>query len=291
MTNLNNLFANNSTGAAAASGNALNKTAQLTATATEVANSCFKTITANITERQTAIAANEATGVDDDNHKLLVAEVQKLTAAITDSQKSHDAMDQLIADSHDLSTVDIEFLKTESEDVLEKMLKSQQSKRSRTKSKAMTQDNYLTLITAGVAENLLRMATGKSKSAGGGGKRADVGYTAEQIEKFTNDQEELKKAIRNVQSKKCIMKSKAGFDETSEAWLELLRVEEQLKGLRTTGGTTTVVVKEADPEVAAKAEKALATEELLKDVEDIDKMKAADAKSLLNKIKDMLATR
>ena len=75
------------------------------------------------------------------------------------------------------------------------------------------------------------------------------------------------------------MKSKAGFDETSEAWLQLLEVEDQLKSHRTaTVKTKTVKVDETKTAVA----------QLLTGV-DLDKMKAADAKDLLSKILGLTA--
>jgi len=71
------------------------------------------------------------------------------------------------------------------------------------------------------------------KSAGGGGaRRGTVTYSEEELEAFKNDPEALKRAIRNVQSKKSIDKSKADWDPESERWQELLKTEEQLKAIR-----------------------------------------------------------
>jgi len=103
--------------------------------------------------------------------KRAEADAEKYQTKIVESQKSHDVMDQLINEIYDLTTVDIEFLKAESAEVLDRMIKSQQSKRSRAKSKEMTLDNYITMLTGAVAENLLRIAANKPKSAGGGGAR------------------------------------------------------------------------------------------------------------------------
>ena len=75
--------------------------------------------------------------------KRAEADAEKYQQVILDSQKSHDVMDKLINEIYDPTTVDIEFLKAESEGVLDRMIKSQQSKRSHAKSKEMTLENYL----------------------------------------------------------------------------------------------------------------------------------------------------
>ena len=254
MTNLKGLFADNSNTNQKVSnrGNQLSSTAELTRISADIAREILK---------------------------RAEADVEKYQAKIIESQKSHDAMDQLINELYDLSTVDIEFLKAESEDVLDRMIKSQQSKRSRAKSKEMTLDNYLTMLTGAVAENLLRRVANKPKTSGGGARRGTVRYTDEELEMFKSDPEALKRAIRNVQSKKSIYKSKADFDPESERWKELLEVEAQLKAIR--DGQT------------AEAEKAIKTtnqlEEMLATVDPKD-LKATDAKEMLERIKQMLAT-
>ena len=255
MTNLKGLFANNNTNQKVTNkGNQLDNTANLTRLSTDIAREILKTAE---------------------------ADAEKYQQVILDSQKSHDVMDQLINDTYDLTTVDIEFLKTESEEVLDRMIKSQQSKRSRAKSKEMTFENYLTMLTGAVAENLLRIAANKPKSAGGGGaRRGTVTYSEEELEAFKNDPEALKKAIRNVQSKKSIYKAKADFDPESERWKELLEVEAQLKAIR-----------DGQSAEAAKAiEKTQSLEEMLATVDTKD-LKASDAKEMLEQIKQMLTTK
>ena len=159
------------------------------------------------------------------------------------------------------------------------MLKSQQSKRSRAKSKTMTLDNYVTLLTAAIAEDILRSIYNKPKSAGGFQRAAGtVDYTGAQLEALAADQEALRREIRNIQSKKSIMKSKAEFSESDERWLALLKAEQQLKDLRV-GGYSTVV--EVD-----KTKDALS--ELLAG-KDLSKMKATEAHELLETIAKMTA--
>lgn len=255
MTNLKELFANNNTNQEVTNrGNQLSSTAELTRISTDIAREILK---------------------------RAEADAEKYQTKIVESQKSHDVMDQLINEIYDLTTVDIDFLKAESEEVLDRMIKSQQSKRSRAKSKEMTLDNYITMLTGAVAENLLRIAANKPKTAGGGGaRRSSVRYSEEELEAFKNDPEALRKALRNIQSKKSIYKSKADFDPESERWQELLEVEAQLKAIR--DGQT------------AEAEKAIEKtnqlEEMLATVDPKD-LKAADAKELLDSIKQMLATK
>jgi len=226
--------------------------------------------TANLTRISTDIAREIL--------KRAEADAEKYQTKIVESQKSHDVMDQLINEIYDLSTVDIEFLKAESEEVLDRMIKSQQSKRSRAKSKEMTFENYLAMLTGAVAENLLRIAANKPKSAGGGGaRRGTVTYSEEELEAFKNDPEALRKALRNVQSKKSIYKSKADFDPESERWQELLETEAQLKAIRDG--------QSAEVEKAVKTTSQL--EEMLATV-DLNDLKAADAKNMLENIKQIL---
>jgi hypothetical protein len=213
--------------------------------------------------------------------KRAEADPEKFADKIVESQRSHDAMDVLIKETYDLTTVNIDFLKNESEEVIDRMIKSQQSKRSRAKSKEMTLENYLAMLTGGVAENLLRIAANKPKSSGGGGaRRTSVRYSEEELERFANDPEVLKRAIRNIQSKKSIYKAKADFSEDSDRWKELLETEAQLKAIRDG--------QSADAKRAIETTQSL--EEMLATV-DLNNMKATDAKVMLDSIKQMLSTK
>ena len=251
---LKELFASNTNQEVSNRGNQLGSTANLTRISTDIAREILK---------------------------IAEADTEKFQQMIIESQQSHDVMDQLIKGTYDLTSVDIEFLKAESEEVLDRMIKSQQSKRSRAKSREMTIENYLTMLTGAVAENLLRIAANKPKTAGGGGaRRGTVTYSEEELEAFKNDPEALKRAIRNVQSKKSIDKSKADWDPESERWQELLKTEEQLKAIR--DGQTI--------EAEKAIEKTNQLEEMLATV-DLKDLKATDAKAMLDSIKQMLATK
>ena len=226
----------------------LSGTAQLTSTAGNIAVEIIRTMNDDID-----------TYVDD----------------IKRSQVDNNAMDELINKIYNLDTVDVSFLETLNEETLDGMLKSQQSKRSRCKSKTMTMDNYRALMTGAIAENLIRMVTGKEKHAGGPRRQAgSVDYTIEQLQQLEADQEKLRKEIRNIQSKKSIMKSKADFDENDERWLALLKAEQQLKDMRI--GTTATEVVEVDHTKNALSE--------LLAGQDLEHLKAADSKELLAQI-------
>lgn len=242
---MNNLFAtvNNSS---AASSRGLSGTAQLTSIASNIAVEIIQVINNDI-----------ETYVDD----------------IKKSQVDNHAMDELIEKVHPLADVDVDFLKELDEETIDGMLKSQQSKRSRCKNKTMTMDNYRALMTGAIAENLIRLATGKEKHAVGARRTAgSVDYTIEQLQQLGEDQEALRKEIRNIQSKKSIMKSKADFDENDERYQALLKAEQQLKDMRVSGAS----IVEVDTTKNALTD-------LMADV-DIHNMKAADAKALLEQI-------
>lgn len=238
--------------------NQLNKTAQLTSVSTNIAHNMLSTI---------------------------LEDQEQYSERVARSQQSHDEMDNLIKDIGDLPSVELDFLQVESDEILDKMLKSQQSKRSRSKGKVMTQDNYTTMLTAAVAENLLRLASGKAKGAGfGSSNNGDPTYSEQDLEWLAANPDSLTKAIRNVQSKKSIAKSKADFDPESERWTQLLVAESQLKDLR---ASISGVVNE-ESKKAVESNKAV--EDLLAD-KDLENMSAEDALALLAKTKEMLASR
>lgn len=251
---INEMFKNQS--AETTSSRNLAGTAQLTSLANELTSMCLK-------------ALNDDFGSEEPQHREQFVE----------SQVSHTAMDSLIATLLDLSTVDVEFIKQLDAKTVDGMLKSQQSKRSRAKSKAMTMDNYKSMMSGAIAENLIRLATGKAKNAVGNRRMAgSVEFSDEELAALKNDQEQLKREIRNIQSKKSIMKSKADFSEDSERWKQLLTAEAQLKSLRTTTrGSVVVKVDETKEALASTLEGV-----------DIEHIKAGDSKELLAKIKSLL---
>ena len=244
---MSNLFAANENEATTVGARSLAGTAQLTSIANTIAQDLIKKISDE----------TETYGEQFENSKV-----------------DHNAMDALINSMTDLSTVETEFLKELDEETLNSMLKSQQSKRSRSKNKTMTLDNYRNLMAGAVSELLIRQVMGKAKSSTGYRRASgSVEYTAEELEMYKNDQDALKREIRNVQSKKSIMKSKIDFTEEDERWGQLLAAEETLKGMRVGGGVKTVVVDKTGEQLKAE----------LGD-KDIDSLRATDAKALLKKL-------
>lgn len=248
-------------------------------------NQLFETATSNVstgtrglagTAQLTSIASNITSSIIQEMN----ADIATYAEAIKESQANSEAMDKLIEQVFPLADAHADFLLDLSDETIDGMLKSQQSKRSRCKSKAMTMDNYRSLMTAAIAENLIRLVTGKEKQAGGARRlTGSVEYTIEELQELESNQEKLKKEIRNVQSKKSIMKSKADFDESDERWQTLLKVEQQLKDMRV-GGAPVVVEVEVDT-----------TKNVLSDLlagQDLHNLKAADSKELLTKIQSLI---
>lgn len=206
------------------------------------------------------------------------ADIETYRPRIQQSSVDNNELDKLINELIPEYAEEAEFLKELDDSVVDGILKSQQSKRSRARSKTMTLDNYCTLLTAAIAETIIRETTGRSKSSHGFGRQAGtVDYTGAQLEMLAADQEALRKEIRNVQSKKSIMKSKADFNESDERWLSLLKAEQQLKDLRVSTERVVHVDKTKD-----------AISELLAG-QDISKLKSAEAHELLEHIAALAA--
>lgn len=213
---LNSLFTTNQGHTTAtANSRSLPGTVELTNLASDCANTIIKAMDANAEEY-----------------------AERIKASTIDSTALDNIIDELMPNVEDKA----DFLKELDNYTIDNMLKSQQSKRSRAKSKVMTLDNYKTLMTAAIAEKFIRDVTGRSKVAGHRGSKAGiVDYTGPQLEELAEDQEKLRREIRNIQSKKSIMKSKADFSETDERWIALLKAESMLKDLRVGGSSERII--------------------------------------------------
>ena len=171
-------------------------------------NELFGTNEANVTNNArnlpgTAELTNLATSLAHGIIRAMEADIEtyrpRITASATDSRELDNLIDELCPEYDDKA----DFLKELDDVVVDGMLKSQQSKRSRSKSKAMTLDNYATMLTAAIAERIIRDVTGRTKSAGHFGRQAGpIDYTVAQLEALAADQEALRREIRNIQSKK-----------------------------------------------------------------------------------------
>ena len=254
---MNNLFAESSNETVTTNSRSLAGTAQLTSIASNLTAEVIGKLNENIEEYMEQFNA---------------------------SKSDHGAMDALIELMVNFDEVDYEFIKELNETTVDGMLKSQQSKRSRAKGKAMTLDNYKSMMTAAIAEKIIRLATGKTKNAVGVRRGSgQVSFSDEELEALKDNQEQLKKELRNIQSKKSIMKSKANFSEEDERWQQLLVAESQLKSIRvSTRGTTKIVEVDTTKEKLEEAFDGI-------DIESIEKMKAADSKALLAKLAELIS--
>lgn len=235
----------------------------------------------DVTATLTNVSNNLATVVFEKIMERLDAKEEGFEQRIVLSQKDNDALDTLIAECANLSVTKIDFLKEATEDVLERALKSQQSKRSRTKSKNMSKDNYKTLISAAIAEHLIRLGLDKPKGANVGASAGSSTISDKEIEKLRGDVAAINKAIRNVQSRKSIAKSKLDFDETSERYQSILAQEIQLKQLRDEANG---IVDTAGAEAIEKQEK---LKELVMNISSKD-LKIGDARALIDNIQVLL---
>jgi len=183
--------------------------------------------------------------------------------------KDHDKMDNFLKVNNIVELEKFDCIKGLDEELVERMLKSQQSKRSRAKSKELTESVFVAMLVGAICENALRDTYNKEKGHFGAAKGGEL--TEEDFQRLADNQGDLAKAIRNVQSKRSIAKSKIGFDENSESYQQLIVTEERLKSLRTgTQGSALLPIRA-----------------LLVDI-DFDNMKAADAKALLAKINQLV---
>lgn len=252
MTNLKNFFETKQTNNTAISSSArtLAGTAQLTNVANELASEMLKALSDNL----------ETYG-----------ELGR------QSKTDHAAMDKLISSVLDLEHRDlsmVDFLRELPSDTLDGMLKSQQSKRSRAKGKIMTEENYVSMLVGAISENLIRLVYNKPKTGGQGAHRqsATVEYSEQDMQKFADDPDALKREIRNIQSKKSIMRTKVGFDESDPRYVSLLVAEADLKALRDNLPTDTVREK---------------LESVIGEV-DVTQLKGAEAKEMLAKLLEVI---
>lgn len=210
--------------------------------------------------------------------KTMEADIDTYRPRIQQSATDSKLMDELLNEFKPYEEIsEDDMLRHLDEKTVDGILKSQQSKRSRAKGRVMTLDNYINLMTAAIAENTLRELYNLGKSNRGFGRAAAiVDYTGAQLEALAADQEALRKEIRNVQSKKSIMKSKTDFNESDERWLSLLKAEQQLKDLR----VSHTQVIEVDSTKNALANILAET--------DISKLNSKDAHALLESISNMV---
>lgn len=156
---------------------------------------------------------------------------------VKETQESTTALDAFVKEQcgAKLNNADVA---TFGEEEVHKLLKSNQSNRSRRKNMSMTQSNYVEMLTAAVAEWVIRESCDIKKSAGGfGAGRQALVINEETVAELAKDQDALGRAIRNIQSKKSTFKSnhkdEPGWESTPE-YQGYLEQEAMLKAVRTT---------------------------------------------------------
>lgn len=231
----------------------------------------------------TAALTNVASDIADTVMEQMSANSAKYEPLFEASKTDSNVLDDLIEELADLQKVKIDFLKEEETDVLERALKSQQSKRSRSKSKAMTAANYKSMMVAAVSELLIRLAMGKPKGTNVGSPGGKSTLSDDDLNKLRGDVAAINKAIRNVQSRKSIAKSKLDFDEQGERYQEMLALEAQLKRLRDeANGIQDVAATEA-------MEKQEQIKDLLVNVNSKD-LKLGDARALIEQVQSLVGS-
>lgn len=237
--------------------------------------SALKTSASSLQQTATQQLTTIAIKLADSALDKLNAQYEEYGELFNESKDNHAAMDQLIDELNLLDGVEADFLKELDSKAINGILKSQQSKRSRAKNKPeMTLENYHTMLVGAICENIVRNVCDLPKThtaVGGRSGKSIFDYTPEEIQALGDDQDALRRMIRNVQSQKSIAKSKDDFDETSEKWIALLKIEAVLKDLRVALPTS------RGDKTKAKLK------ELLADC-DIEHLKAADSKELLKLI-------
>lgn len=179
------------------------------------------------------------------------------------------AQDKLIADV--LGSLSTESVSEADEPQLKKLLASQQSKRSRAKGKDMTVANYLAMMSAAIAETIIRTTLGQPRGTAGQTGTALVVLTDEELQAYSKDLDLTNRKIRSLQSW-CSTHKHLGVDGPEYA---IVRGNiAALQALRP-ASTSIKVVKE-DPRITEIRSK-------LSNV-DISKLKAAEKDALVESI-------
>lgn len=188
---------------------------------------------------------------------------EALKASFTDS----DAQDNLIVDI--LGHLSIETIMDADEEQLKRLLASQQSKRSRSKGKEMTVANYLNMMSAAIAENVIRQVIGRPRGAAARTSTVSP-LTEDELKLFKDDLDAVNKKIRVLQS----WKSTHKHLQDSTEWTTVCANIATLQGLRP--ATNSIKVTKEDPRVSAIRAQLQG--------HDLDKMNAKDKASLLEDI-------
>ena len=219
-----------------------------------------------VTAHARTLAANFIENIREQEHD------KELKEQVVKSMDDYTILESLIEPIINNAMVD--DIKGASDDEVKKMIRSQASSKSHIKKKLVdskSASTYQSYVAAAIGEALIRKAYDIPKNFNGisGTTRTSILYTEDELEVLAQDQHEVRKAIRNVQSKKSIEKRKNGED--TERYMEILQAEQQLFNIR----TANFVVPNKTKEIS----------DMLNDVEDINKLKKDDLLNLINEIK------
>lgn len=202
----------------------------------------------------------------------------RVFSLVAGSVEDPSKLDEVVNELYQYEADSLQFLVALPDDTLVKLMKSQQSKRSRIKGMSRNQDNYIKMLSAAIAEHMIRKTLNKPK--GKSGKTAGLlspNLTSEEVEMYSADQLKLGAAIRNLQSQKSIFKKNNADYEETEKWQTMLSREAELKSLRTS--VPSVMVKD-DPRI----DKII---ELVAEL-DINSMKVHDVKEVLRAVRNIV---
>ena len=158
---------------------------------------------------------------------------------------------------------------------LKKLLASQQSKRSRAKGKEMTVANYLSMMSAAIAEQVIRTVMNKPRGTSVVAGSSTMPLTEQDIVAYQSDLEAANKKIRSLQS----WKSTHKIEQGTANWTVVCESIAALQALRPASSSIKVVKEDA--RISALREKLAG--------QDLSKMKSADKEALLQDILAQLA--
>lgn len=192
----------------------------------------FEKLVVGTNEVTNKVSSNLTVAVQDNIEQKYSELVKLIKDQLTDTEilKDNDKLNAIISKHIDIFNKDLAGDKEQAR----KTLKCLQSKRCRAKSKDMTLETVHIIVKSAAAELLLKKAFDLVSTSTSTGLNYDIDNM---------NAEQLRKAVKNVQSRKSIMKGKADFDDTSEEWTNLLLLEEQLKTKRD-GATVPIRMKE-----------------------------------------------
>jgi len=225
------------------------------------------------------------TGIGNRVATELLQEISKLDDnGIQELFFDNEKLRNYIAAHIDFSNDDMTTIQSD-EDTVVKALKSQQSKRSKSMALELNANSIAKVISSTVGEMLIREANNlpyNNRAA------ATKSYTSEELteevlQSYKEDQETLRKAIRNVQAKKCNIKKKMSSDGETEELVAQLQEVEKCEELLFTVRTTER--KKPQQKVDPRIDHIIG---IFNANEINDKMKKAELMDIINQVKEIV---